>query len=65
MRQMANGFGPPGFELRNLALKQLKRIKWFLWHGNVFRVLQTVSWLNMDIDAEDPTEKQKNCLKSS
>jgi len=63
MRQMAKGLGPPGFELRDLALKELERIKWFLWHGNTFRALQTVSWLNMDIDADDYTEKQKKLLK--
>lgn len=57
MRQMAKDLGPPGFETRELAIKQLERIKWFLWHGNAFRVLQTVSWLNMDIDVEDPTQK--------
>jgi len=32
-------------------------------HGNVFRALQTVSWLNLDIDAQDPTEKQQKLLK--
>jgi len=63
MRQMTKRLGPPGFDLRYLALKQLERVKWFLWHGNTFRALQTVSWLNMDIDGEDPTEKQKKLLK--
>jgi len=63
MRQMAKGQGSPGFELRDLALKELERIKWFLWHGNIFRALQTVSWLNMDIDSDDRSEKQKKLLK--
>jgi hypothetical protein len=63
MRQLAKGLGPQGFELQDLALRQLERIKWFLWHGNVFRALQTVSWLNMDIDVEDLTEKQQKLLK--
>jgi hypothetical protein len=62
MCQMAKGLGPPGFELRDLALKELERIKWFLWNGNTFRALQTVSWLNMDIDDEDPSDKQKKLL---
>jgi hypothetical protein len=48
MRQMAKGSGPSGFELRDLVLKELERIKWFLWHGNTFRALQAVSWLNTD-----------------
>ena len=63
MRQMAKGLGPPGFDLRELALKELERIKWFLWHGNTFRALQTMSWLNMDIDTDDSTEKQKKLLQ--
>jgi hypothetical protein len=63
MRQMAKGLGPPGFELRNLALKELERIKCFLWHGNTFRALKPVSWLNMDIDADDPSEKQNKLLQ--
>ena len=24
------------------ASRQLERLKWFLWHGNVFRALQVV-----------------------
>ena len=63
MCQMAKGLGPPGFELRDLALKELERIKWFLWHGNTFRALQTVEDLLMDLDAEDPTPKQRKLLR--
>jgi len=62
MRQIAKGLGPPGFEPREHALKQLERIKWFLRYGNVFRALQTVSWLQMDIDADEPTERHKKLL---
>jgi hypothetical protein len=58
MHQMAKGLGPPGFEPREIAVKQLERIKWFLWHGNTFRAIETVSWLYMDIDVEAPTKKQ-------
>ncbi len=53
-----------GSELRERAMKELKRVKWFLWHGNTFRALQTVSWLYMDIDADVPTEKQNKLLKN-
>lgn len=60
---MAKGLGPPGFELRDFALKELERIKWFLWHGNTFRALQSVEDLLMDIDAEDPTPKQRKLLR--
>ena len=60
---MAKGLGPPRFKLRKIALNELERIKWFLWHGNTFRALQTVSWLNMDIDMDDPSEKQKKLFQ--
>jgi hypothetical protein len=55
--------GPPGFEPREIAIKQLERIKWFLWHGNTFRALQTVSWLYIDIDVETPTKKQQKLIR--
>jgi hypothetical protein len=64
MRQMAKGLGVKGSELRERAIKELERIKWFLWHGNTFRALQTVSWLHMDIDADEPTEKHKKLLQN-
>jgi hypothetical protein len=63
LRQVAKGLGPSGFDLRDLALKELERIKWFLWYGNVFRALQTASWLKMDINTDGPTQKQKKSLK--
>jgi hypothetical protein len=62
LRITVMGQGPPGFKLRDLALKELERIKWFLWHGNAFCALQTASWLYMDIDADNPTEKHKKLL---
>jgi hypothetical protein len=62
MHQTAKGLGPPGFEPREIAIKQLERIKWFLWNGNTFRALQTVGWLYMDIDVEAPTKKQQKLI---
>ena len=62
MHQTAKGLGPPGFEPREIAVKQLERIKWFLWNGNTFRALQTVGWLYMDIDVEAPTKKQQKLI---
>jgi hypothetical protein len=64
MNQMAKGLGVKGSKLRERAMKELERIKWFLWHGNTFRALQTVSWLYMDIDTDEPTEKQKKLFKN-
>ena len=63
MRQMAKGLGVAGTELREIALKELERIKWFLWHGNVFRALETMDDLAMDLDTEEPTAKEITLLK--
>ena len=52
-----------GSESRKNALKELERIKWFLWHGNVFRALETVDDLFMDLDTENPTAKETTLLK--
>ncbi len=57
MRQMAKGLGVKGSELRELAMKELERIKWFLWYGNAFRALQTVQGLLMDLDTDESAEK--------
>ncbi|NOR24817.1 MAG: hypothetical protein GQ542_10580 [Desulforhopalus sp.] len=63
MLQMAKGWGAKGTELREIARKELKRIKWFLWHRNVFRALETVDDLFMDLDSDEPTEKEDTLLK--
>jgi hypothetical protein len=63
MRQMAKGLGPSGFDLRDFALKELERIKWFLWHGNVFRALRTVAKLILDLDTDEPTAKVDKLFK--
>lgn len=31
-------------------IEQLERVKWYLWHGNVFRALQVTKWLEDDAD---------------
>ena len=54
----AKGLGVKGTELREAALKELERIKWFLWHGNVYRALETVDDLAMDLDTEEPGAKE-------
>ncbi len=50
-------------KLREIVGKELERIKWFLWHGNVFRALETVDDLAMDLDREEPTAKEAALLK--
>ncbi len=39
--------------------KELERVKWFLWHGNVYKALQVVDDLIWDIDAEASCEAGK------
>jgi hypothetical protein len=63
MCQMAKGLGPPGSNLRESVLKELERIKWFLWNGNVFEAIDTVSWLPDDIYVEDPNAKHKKLIQ--
>jgi hypothetical protein len=63
MRQMAKGLGTQGTELRESAIKELERIKWFLWHGNVFRALETVEDLTFDLEVCDLTRKGEKLLK--
>jgi hypothetical protein len=35
----------------------LKRLKWFLWHGNVFRALQTVDNITADLETLHPADQ--------
>jgi hypothetical protein len=40
--------GEEQYDLRPEVLKQLKSIKWYLWHGNVFQALNHLQDLEMD-----------------
>jgi len=55
---------PPPEGLATNVGKELERIKWFLWHGNVFRALQTVQDLEIDLDVEEPSVSQTKLLKA-
>lgn len=44
--------------------EELGRLKWFLWHGNIFRALQVIGDLVVDLDAEDPGPEQAKLLKA-
>ena len=39
------------YPLREPVLRDLERLKWFLWHGNVYKALQVVQFVEMDLDA--------------
>jgi len=54
---------PPG-DLANEIGTQLGRLKWFCWHGNVFRALQTVDDILSDLDITEPCPEQARLLKA-
>jgi hypothetical protein len=53
---------PP--ELSANIINELQRLKWFLWHSNVFRALQTVRDLEIDLDVEEPSVSQAKLAKA-
>jgi len=58
------GEGEDQYELRPGVLKDLKRIKWYLWHGNVFQALNELQSLEMDLDAAVFESKDENARKT-
>ena len=65
MGQMAKGLGRgAASELATEVAKELERLKWFLWHGNVFRALQVVEDLEIDLDIEEAGPEQRKLLKA-
>jgi hypothetical protein len=40
-----------GRTLRDNVVRELERIKWFLWHGNVFQALKELRFVEGDLDA--------------
>jgi hypothetical protein len=61
MKQMAKGLESE--ELKATTLKALEHMKWNLWHGKVWRALQWIEELEMDLEGEDLNEKQHKLLK--
>ena len=57
------GEGEDQYELRAGVLKDLERIKWYLWHGNVFQALNELQSLEMDLDAAAFESKNENSQK--
>jgi hypothetical protein len=39
------------YHLRNPVVRELERLKWYVWHGNVYKALQVVQSVEMDLDA--------------
>ena len=44
--------------------KQLERLKWFLWHDNLFCALQVVDDLEVGLDTEEACPEQRKLLKA-
>jgi hypothetical protein len=67
LNQTAKGLpesvGEDQYELRPDVLKDLERIKWYLWHGNVFQALNELQNLEMDLDAAVFESKDENARK--
>ena len=59
--QMTKGLDP---EPARTAATELEQLKWLLWHGNVFRALQVIGGLKVDLDVEHPTERQRKLYKA-
>jgi hypothetical protein len=66
MGQMAKGLAPREVtEAGSDVERQLERVKWYLWHGNVFRARQGLEDLAMDLDDLEPvTEGLKKLRKA-
>ena len=39
--------------------EELERVKWFLWHSNVYKALQLLECLELDVDAKASPEARK------
>jgi hypothetical protein len=55
------------YELRTGVLYDLERIKWYLWHGNVFQALNELQSLGIALDAaafESKSEHSQKLLKA-
>src|SRR5664280_3504598 len=58
-----DGLPPPADPAAAVA-EGLQRLKWFCWHGNVFRALQTVEDLEFDVDVDGAGPEQRKLCKT-
>ncbi len=65
MNQIAKGVNYHYKWLREDVLKTLESIKWYLWHGNVFRALQEIESLIFSLDTDKTSPEQKKLLKTA
>ncbi len=65
MSQMAKGVRSHGNpQLITELAEELERLKWYLWHGNVFLALQTITYLQLDADSVDSSPEQRKLSKA-
>lgn len=69
LKQTAKGLPEQGIELvggRGQALEKLERIKHYLWHGNTYRALERIRWLEEDFEAlaSDDTDLPTTTVKN-
>jgi len=65
MNQLAKGLTTKDKKLRKSILDDLESIKWYLWHGNIYRALQRIEYLLDDfcVLGEDETKPCPVALK--
>jgi hypothetical protein len=57
------GDGTDEYELRPGVLKDLERLKWYLWHGNVFQALKELEGLELDLESASFESKDQTTRK--
>jgi hypothetical protein len=63
LTQLAKGLRSAPETSANIA-QELQRVKWFLWHGNVFRARQTVDDLTTDLTDTDTVVESGKLTKA-
>jgi hypothetical protein len=69
MTTMAKSLQPPppdpDQELTAEVRADLERLRWFLWHGNVFRALTTVEDIIIDLETLNPDDEPSKLLTAA
>jgi hypothetical protein len=51
------------YPLRDPVVRGLERLQWFLWHGNVYKALQVIQSIEMDLEAAVATSGHATARK--
>jgi hypothetical protein len=51
------------YPLRDPVVRDLERLKWYVWHGNVYKALQVAQSVEMDLDAAAATSGHATARK--